>query len=80
MYSSHNKQLPDYYSLDDIAKIFNISRITAGRLMRTEGFPCFMIGCSYRIPRLLFNQWLIDHLYQSVETKPKNNPSDPDGE
>jgi hypothetical protein len=77
---NQNEQLPDFYSLDDIAKMFNIHRITAGRLLRTEDFPCFMIGCSYRVPRLLFNQWIVNHLYDTVVLSQKEgSPSDPDG-
>lgn len=66
MNNSENGKLPEFYSLEDVAKIFNIHRVTAGKLLKTEGFPCISIGRAYRIPRLLFNQWLVNHLFETI--------------
>lgn len=63
---SENGNLPEFYSLEDIAKLFKIHRVTAGKLLKTEGFPCVVIGRSYRIPRLLFNKWLVNHLFDTI--------------
>ena len=66
MDNTPNDNLPEYYTLEDIAKLFNIHRVTAGRLVRSADFPRITVGHTLRIPRLLFNQWIIDNLFKSI--------------
>lgn len=68
MVNTDNDKLPEYYTIEDISKIFDIHRITAGKLVRSDGFPCINIGRSIRVPRLLLNQWIIDHLFDETPT------------
>lgn len=78
MLNSDDK-LPEYYTIEDISVIFNIHRITAGRLVHSDGFPCMNIGRVIRVPRLLLNQWIIDHLFDetpTISTKNRTKKSD----
>jgi len=46
-----------YVSVDEVAKILSIARVTAYQLTKTEGFPCFYIGKRIIIPLRSFNKW-----------------------
>lgn len=58
--------LPEYYSISDICRILHITRATAYRLLKTDGFPAVTIGNFTRINREAFNQWQLDHLQTTV--------------
>ena len=51
-------ELPLVLSVEDVAKIMNISRTTAYELAHSEGFPCKLIGRRMTIPRDAFFKWL----------------------
>ncbi|GHV32673.1 hypothetical protein FACS18949_04340 [Clostridia bacterium] len=46
-----------YISVDEMAKLLSIARVTAYQLTKTQGFPCFYIGKRIIIPLHSFNQW-----------------------
>jgi excisionase family DNA binding protein len=46
-----------YISVDEMAKLLSIARVTAYQLTKTQGFPCFYIGKRIIIPRCAFNKW-----------------------
>ena len=47
----------NYYTPKEIMEILGVSKNTAYKLLKEEGFPCFKIGGAYRIPRKKFDQW-----------------------
>ena len=51
-------EFPLVLSVEDVAKIMNISRVTAYELAHSEGFPCKLIGKRIIIPRDTFYCWL----------------------
>ena len=48
---------PSYISVDEMAKMLSIARVTAYQLTKTSGFPCFYIGKRIIIPLQSFNKW-----------------------
>ena len=48
---------PSYISVDEMAKLLSIARVTAYQLTKTNGFPCFYIGKRIIIPLHSFNKW-----------------------
>lgn len=46
-----------YISVDDMAKILSIARVTAYQLTKTRGFPCFYIGKRIIIPLRSLHKW-----------------------
>lgn len=46
-----------YISVEEMAKILSIARVTAYQLTKTNGFPCFNIGKRIIIPLHSFNKW-----------------------
>ena len=46
-----------YISVDEMAKILSIARVTAYQLTKTKGFPCFYIGKRIIIPLRAFHKW-----------------------
>ena len=46
-----------YISVDEMAKMLSIARVTAYQLTKTNGFPCFYIGKRIIIPLSSFNEW-----------------------
>ena len=48
---------PTYISVDEMAKMLSIARVTAYQLTKTNGFPCFYIGKRIIIPLNSFNNW-----------------------
>ena len=46
-----------YISVDEMAKILSIARVTAYQLTKTNGFPCFHIGKRIIIPLRSFHKW-----------------------
>lgn len=46
-----------YYKLTDIMRILHISRSTAYKLVKEEGFPKLLLYGSYRIPKAAFEKW-----------------------
>ena len=46
-----------YITVDEMAKLLSIARVTAYQLTKTQGFPCFYIGKRIIIPLRAFNQW-----------------------
>lgn len=51
-------KFPLALSVDDVARIMAISRVTAYNLAHSEGFPCKQIGRRMVIPRDAFFFWL----------------------
>lgn len=51
-------KFPLVLSVDDVAQIMTISRVTAYNLAHSEGFPCKQIGRRMVIPRDAFFYWL----------------------
>lgn len=46
-----------YISVNEMAKLLSIARVTAYQLTKTNGFPCFYIGKRIIIPLNSFNKW-----------------------
>jgi len=46
-----------YISVDEMAKLLSIARVTAYQLTKTKGFPCFYIGKRIIIPLQAFHKW-----------------------
>jgi len=46
-----------YISVDEMARILSIARITAYQLTKTTGFPCFHIGKRIIIPLRSLHKW-----------------------
>ncbi len=46
-----------YISVDEMAKMLSIARVTAYQLIKTSGFPCFYIGKRIIIPLHTFRKW-----------------------
>jgi len=46
-----------YISVDEMAKILSIARVTAYQLTKTSSFPCFYIGKRIIIPLKALNNW-----------------------
>ncbi|MCL2757535.1 MAG: helix-turn-helix domain-containing protein [Coriobacteriia bacterium] len=46
-----------YISVDEMAKVLHIARITAYQLTKTQGFPCFNIGKRIIIPLRSLHKW-----------------------
>lgn len=49
--------VPSYISVDEMAKILSIARVTAYQLTKIKGFPCFYIGKRIIIPLRSLNKW-----------------------
>jgi len=52
-----NKCDTTYISVDEMAKLLSIARITAYQLTKMSGFPCFHIGKRIIIPLRAFHEW-----------------------
>ena len=46
-----------YISVDEMARMLSIARVTAYQLTKTSGFPCFYIGKRIIIPLQAFHKW-----------------------
>lgn len=46
-----------FISVEEMAKMLSIARVTAYQLTKTHGFPCFYIGKRIIIPLQSFNKW-----------------------
>lgn len=46
-----------YISVDEMAKMLSIARVTAYQLTKTKGFPCFFIGKRIIIPLRSLHKW-----------------------
>jgi len=65
MMSEDNLAMPEkisedtssYISVDEMAKMLSIARVTAYQLTKTHGFPCFYVGKRIIIPLRAFNKW-----------------------
>lgn len=57
----HPENIPEdsssYISVDEMAKMLSIARVTAYQLTKTQGFPCFHIGKRIIIPLRAFTKW-----------------------
>lgn len=51
-------EFPLVLKVEDVAKVMEISRVTAYNLVHSEGFPCKFIGRRLVIPRDAFFKWL----------------------
>jgi excisionase family DNA binding protein len=49
-----------YISVDEMAKLLSIARVTAYQLTKINGFPCFYIGKRIIIPLNAFHKWAED--------------------
>ncbi len=54
------EEATSYISVDEMAKLLSIARITAYQLTKTEGFPCFHIGKRIIIPLRSLHRWAED--------------------
>ena len=52
-----NKTDATYISVDEMAKLLSIARVTAYQLTKMSGFPCFYIGKRIIIPLRALNEW-----------------------
>ena len=52
-----NEDISSYISVDEMAKILSIARVTAYQLTKTKGFPCFYIGKRIIIPLRSLHRW-----------------------
>jgi excisionase family DNA binding protein len=57
MPESITEDTSSYISVNEMAKLLSIARVTAYQLTKTQGFPCFYIGKRIIIPLRAFNQW-----------------------
>jgi excisionase family DNA binding protein len=51
------EEATSYISVDEMAKLLSIARITAYQLTKTQGFPCFYIGKRIIIPLRSLHRW-----------------------
>ena len=51
------EEAASYISVDEMARLLSIARITAYQLTKTEGFPCFHIGKRIIIPLNSLHRW-----------------------
>lgn len=51
-------EFPLVLRVEDVAKIMDISRVSAYNLVHSQGFPCKFIGRRMVIPRDAFFNWL----------------------
>lgn len=49
-----------YMSVDELARMLSIAKVTAYQLIKTSGFPCFYIGKRIIIPLQSFHKWAED--------------------
>ena len=52
-----DKGTPKYISVNEMAKMLSIARVTAYQLVKTKDFPCFYIGRRVVIPLQSFIRW-----------------------
>jgi len=52
-----NETINTYISVDEMARLLSIARITAYQLTKTSGFPCFYIGKRIIIPLQSLHKW-----------------------
>ena len=64
-------EFPIVLCVEDVAKIMNISRVTAYNLVHSEGFPYKQAGRRITIPRDAFYNWLngINNYPNAIELK-----------
>ena len=53
-------------TVDQMAKVMNISRNTAYELVKQPGFPCFHVGKRILVNRDMLQAWLNDQCSQTV--------------
>jgi len=46
-----------YISVEEMARILSIAKVTAYQLTKTSGFPCFYIGKRIIIPLQALHKW-----------------------
>ena len=51
------EQANAYISVDEMAQLLSIARVTAYQLTKTNGFPCFYIGKRIIIPTQSLHKW-----------------------
>ena len=51
------EEATSYISVDEMAKLLSIARITAYQLTKTEGFPSFHVGKRIIIPLRSLHRW-----------------------
>lgn len=52
-----------FYTISDIAELFQISYKTANILVKSEGFPKIVIGKSIRVPQDELEKWVHKYSY-----------------
>jgi excisionase family DNA binding protein len=55
--NTDNETTNPYISVDEMARMLSIARVTAYQLTKTNGFPCFHIGKRIIIPLQSFHRW-----------------------
>lgn len=56
----------EYYTVDDIARIFGVSKATAYKIASLKDVPSIRIGRSIRIDREGFDQWRRDSVGKKI--------------
>jgi excisionase family DNA binding protein len=56
----NNEEPNKYISVDEMARLLSIARVTAYQLTKTKGFPCFYIGKRIIIPLQSLHKWAED--------------------
>lgn len=51
------EKMNEYISVDELARMLSIAKVTAYQLTKTSGFPCFYIGKRIIIPLQAFHKW-----------------------
>lgn len=54
-------------TIEDIQRILKISKNTAYKLVKTNGFPSITIGKSIRIPEEEFEKWIKKYTYNEFK-------------
>lgn len=52
-----NENINAYISVEEMARMLSIAKVTAYQLIKTSGFPCFYIGKRIIIPLQSFHKW-----------------------
>ena len=53
----NSENISIYITVDEMAKLLSIARVTAYQLTKLKGFPCFYIGKRIIIPLRSLNEW-----------------------
>lgn len=54
-------------TVEDVQKKLNISKNTAYKLVKTNGFPSITIGKNIRVPEEEFEKWIKKYMYKEFK-------------